>query len=188
MRILTFTLLLATLSFSAFASQDKKQLKLRLQAPNGNLDEATLYFDQGINPTYNYQEDAQKVFSGVAGVPVIYSVTTDNIDCSINGYGTLSSSEITPIGIQVDADGLYTITTPLFDNFDPTSIVQLEDRLRGTFTDLRTNLYQVTLQTTDPATGRFFIHISYPTTVSPTVAGCSNNDGMLSVTVDNSVT
>ncbi|MFN8323186.1 MAG: PKD domain-containing protein [Chitinophagales bacterium] len=187
MRILTLTLLLAVLSGSAFATANKKQVKLRVQAPSGNLDEATMYFDQGINPTYNYQEDAQKVLSGVAGVPVIYSVTADNIDCSINGFGTLSSTEVVPVGLDVDANGTYTITAPLLDNFDPTSIIRLEDRQAGVFTDLRTNFYLAQVTDNEPASGRFFLHVSYPSAVSHVAAGCANNDGKLLVETDNSI-
>lgn len=87
MRVLIFTLFFATLTSSVFATQNKKQLKLRIQAPAGNIDEATVYFDQNIDPAYLYAEDAQKVFSGVAGVPLIYSESADNIPCSINGIG-----------------------------------------------------------------------------------------------------
>lgn len=188
MKILNLTIVLALLSLSAFATQDKKQVKVRIQAQGGNLDEATVYFDQGINPTYNFQEDAQKVYSGVAGQPAIFTVTSDNIECSINGYGTLGTSEITPLGVDVDADGMYVITTPLLDNFDATTIIRLEDRDRGTFIDLRTNFYQVMIHANDPTTGRFFIHVSTPASVIALPAGCSNNDGKLSVNTDNSIT
>lgn len=187
MRILTLTLLFAILSGSAFATANKKQVKLRVQATSGNLDEATMYFDQGINSTYNYQEDAQKVLSGVAGVPVIFSVTADNIDCSINGFGTLSTTEVVPVGLDVDATGAYTITAPLLDNFDPTSIIRLEDRQTGTFTDLRTNFYQAQVTANEAASGRFFLHVSFPSSVSNVAAGCANNDGKLVVQADNSI-
>ena len=187
MRLLTVTLLLTLFTSSAFASLDKKQVKIRIQSSTGNLDEATMYFDQGISPTYNYQEDAQKVFSGVAGVPVIYSVTSDNIQCSINGFGTLSNTEVVPLGVEVDANGVYTLTASLLDNFDPTSIIRLEDRQLGVFTDLRTNFYQAQLDASDPVTGRFFIHASFPTVVSNVSAGCANDDGKLLLNSDNSV-
>ncbi len=189
MRILTSTLLFLTITLSAFASQDKKQVKIRLQAQQGgNLDETAVYFDHGINPTYNFQEDAQKVLSGVAGVPVIYSITNDNIQCSINGFGTLSTSEVVTIGTVVDVPGQYVFTCPLLDNFDPTSIVTLEDRTVNRFIDLRTNFYSVYLDTTDAPEGRFFIHVSYPSAFSSTVAGCANNDAEIQITTDPSVT
>ncbi len=188
MRVLIFTLIFATLSSSVFATQNKKQVKLRIQAPAGNIDEATIYFDQNINPAYINAEDAQKIFSGIAGVPVIYSESVDNIPCSINGAGTLSNTELMSIGVDVDADGLYNITAPNLTNFDPTSIIRLEDRANGRFTDMRTNFYQAQMTAGESATGRFYLHVSYPVSVSSTVAGCFNNDGALNVTADNSIT
>ncbi len=187
MRFLTFTLLFTALSISAFASQNKEQVRIRIQSTNGNLDETTVYFDQGINSTYAYQEDAQKIVSGVAGVPVIYTVTTDNIHCSINGYGTYSTSQLVPIGIVIDESGTYNLTCPMLDNFDPTSIITLEDRTLGVKVDLRTNFYPVQLDTADAPEGRFFIRVSSPSTFSTTVAGCTNNDAELHVTTDPSV-
>ena len=188
MRFLTFTLLLATLSLSTYATQYKKTVKLRIQSQNGNLDEATIYFDQSINPNYVYQEDAQEVLSGVAGVPVIYTVTADNYRCSINGIGTLSNTEVVPVGIIVDITGSYNLTAALLDNFDPTSIITLEDRTTGRFIDLRTNFYPVVLDSGAAPEGRFFIHASYPSSNSKTVAGCANNDAELQITSDPSIT
>lgn len=188
MRIFTTILLLFALSVSAFASQNKKQVKLRIQASTGNLDETSVYFDQGINNTYNYQEDAQKVLSGVAGVPVIYSVTSDNVHCSINGYSELVNTEEVTIGVSVDVSATYNITCPLLDNFNPTSIITLEDRQIGRFIDLRTNFYQVFLDSGATAEGRFYLHVSYPSAISSTVAGCSNDDAQISVVTDTSIT
>lgn len=188
MRLLTSTLLLLTLTLSTFASVDKKTVKLRIQSPYGSLDETTVYFDQGVNTSYVYQEDAQKVISGVAGVPVIYTVTTDNIHCSINGYNTLNTTQLVPVGISVDVSGTYNITCPLLNNFDPTTIITLEDRALGTSTDLRTNFYQAVIDTADAPEGRFYIRATYASTFSSTVAGCTNNDAQISISTDPTVT
>jgi PKD repeat protein len=188
MRYLTFTLFLAMLTSTVFASQDKAQVVIRVQSQaNGNIDQATLYFDQGINPVYVNQEDAQKVFSGVAGVPAIYSLTSDQINCSINGYGSSSATQEVALGYDVDADGQYDISAPVLDNVDPTSIVRLEDRTLGVWTDLRQSKYTAQLNDADPATGRFYLHISAPVQVVKVNAGCSNNDGSITVNQDNSV-
>lgn len=185
--ISTFTLLLA-FSASLFATQDKKQLKIRLQAPAGTLDEVTVYFDQGVNTTYNYQEDAQKVFSGVAGVPVIYSPSSDNVPLSINGFTDLTTALTVPLVYDVDVDGSYTFSAPLLNNFDPSSIVRIEDRQLGVEHDLRAGSFTAQLLASDPGTNRFFIHVSYPTTFSSDNAGCANNDGIVHVQLDNTIT
>ena len=187
MRHITFTLLFGLLVSTTFASQEKAQVVIRLQAQNGNIDEATLYFDQGIHPVYVYQEDAQKVFSHVAGVPVLYSLSSDLISCSINGFGSPASSEEVALGASVDADGTYDISAPFLDNVDPTSIVRLEDRKLWVFTDLREGKYTTQLLASDSATGRFFLHISSPIKSTFTNAGCSNNDGDIAIVPDNTV-
>lgn len=180
---LTFALLVSTL----FATQEKKQVKIRLQTQTGHLDEVTIYFDQSINPTYNSQEDAQKQFSGVAGVPTIFSPSIDNVPCSINGFGTLSSTEVVALGCDVDADGQYSISASQLFNFDPTSIIRLEDKQTGTFHDLRAGAYSANLLANDPAIGRFFVHVSFPTQFSSSNAGCLNNDGKIMIAQDNSI-
>ncbi|MCS6934078.1 MAG: PKD domain-containing protein [Chitinophagales bacterium] len=184
--IITLTLLVANL---AWATQDKKTVQLRLQSSTtGQLDQTTIYFDHAINPNYVYLEDAQKTFSGVAGVPVLWSVTSDNTPCSINGIGTLYQTEVVAIGADVDQTDQYFIIPMLLDNFDPTSIIRLEDKLNGTFHDLRSGAYTTTLDANEPTTGRFFLHVSTPASFSSTNAGCSDNNGSITVQVDNSIT
>ncbi len=186
MRVLITTLLFAVLSANLFATQDKKTLKIQLQATSGNIDQTTIYFDQAIQPAYNFQEDAQKIFSGVAGKPELFSVTADNIQCSNNGFGTLSNTEIVALGYDVDASGTFTITAAQIDNFDPTSIIRLEDTQSGTFTDLRLGGASVTLNDNDATTGRFFIHVTRPAIFSSQNSGCLNNDGIVNADLDNS--
>lgn len=187
MKSLLLTLSFALLASTSFATQDKKQVKIRLQAQSGHLDEATIYFDQSINSSYNSQEDAQKQFSNVAGVPTVFSPSIDNVPCSINGFGTLSSTEVVALGYDVDADGQYTISASQLFNFDPTSIIRLEDKQTNTFHDLRAGSYSANLLATDPATGRFFVHVSFPTQVMSSNAGCLNDDGKIMVAQDNSI-
>ena len=171
----------------AFATQDKKQIKIRLQAQTGNLDETTVYFDQGVTRHYSNAEDVQKVVSGLAGVPVLYSLSDDNYELSNNGFSNLPQSEEIALGVQVDSDGVYTFSAPLIDKFDPTSILRLEDRQNNTFTDLRTNLYQANILANEAPTGRFFLHVSYPVLFGNYPSGCNDNDGIIEAQADNSI-
>lgn len=180
-------MLFSCLATGLFASQDKKQVRIRLQAQTGYFDETSVYFDQGIASGYTVNEDAPKLYSGLANVPTLFTLTSDNVECSINGYSTLTNSEIVPLGVIVDNNGVYKFTCPILDNFDGTSIIQLEDRDSGVFIDLRVNFYQVQLDTNAPSTGRFFLHVSTPAVFNTTVAGCTNDDGVISVQQDNSV-
>ncbi len=187
MRVLMFTILFSSLFTAAFATQDKKQVKLRIQSHLGNLDETTVYFDQGVSKFYNNTEDVQKVVSGLAGVPELYSLSGDNYELANNGFSSLGQSEEVALGVAVDSDGVYTFSAPLIDKFDPTSILRLEDRQTNTFTDLRTNLYQANILANEPTTGRFFLHVSYPALFGNYPSGCSDNDGIIEVQADNSI-
>lgn len=187
MRSLFFTLLALSISTGLFATLDKKQVKVRITNATGNIDETLIYLDLGISSHYNFPEDAQKVLSNVPGVPVIFSITSDNYHCSINGFSAFTSNEIIPIGVSVDADGVYSISSSLIDNFDETSIIQLEDRQLGTMFDLRSGAYSTQINTTDAETGRFFIHASKAATFSSTNADCTNNNGTISLDTDHSI-
>jgi PKD repeat protein len=187
MKTVIFTLLLTALSFGAFATQSKCTVKLRIQSPTGNIDDATMYFDQGINPLYDVHEDAQKVFTVVSNVPEIFSYTKDQVPCSINGCGALTVTQVVSIGVHPGYNGLYNITCPLLDNFSPSSIIQLEDRVLGVFVDLRQNFYQVDLDTSAPQQGRFFLHVSTPAVFSSTNSDCQNTGGRISIALDTSV-
>jgi len=187
MRVLIFTILFSVVCGATYASQNQKQLKLRIQAPTGYLDEATIYFDNGVNATFATQEDQKKAFVFYTGTPTIYSLSSDNVALMDNGFGNLSNSEIVPVGVIVDSDGVYKLSASLIDRFDATSIITLEDRQNNTFTDLRTNFVQTNILATEPAAGRFFIHVTTPTVTSIVSSGCANNDGKITVKTDTAV-
>lgn len=183
-----FTLAFVLTTCLAFASTDKKQVNLRVQTTAGNIDEALVYTDQSISLGFVQIEDAEKVFNLVAGVPNLYTLTSDQYAVSSNGFGDFTNTLEVAIGLDVDADGDYTLNAPLIDNYDGTSIVRLEDRELGIFTDLRQGGYTFTLAAAAPIEGRFFLHISKPVTLATIPAGCANNDGIINVTQDNTIT
>jgi hypothetical protein len=184
MRALIFTLIFCVATAGAFASQNKKTVKLRLQSPAGNLCDVTVYFDNGITPIYNSHQDAEMVFNNVAGVPEIWALTQDSVPCSVLGAGDLSTSELVQFGYIAGVNGMYNLSAILLDNFDPTSIVQLEDRKLKVMVDLRQNFYQVQLDTNDAPTGRFYLHVSYPSAFTSTPSNCANNAGRIDITTD----
>lgn len=188
MKTKIFTLLFALLTGNVFATQDKSTLELRLQSVNtGYLGETSIFFDQNINPAYNSSQDAAMVFSDVPGVPAFFSYTSDNVMCSINGAGDLSVTEVVELGAQVDISGSYNITAYNIDNFDPTSIILLEDRELNVFTNLRTNFYNIRLDSGAIVSGRFFIHVSYPASFASVNAGCTNTNGVIKAIYDSSI-
>ncbi|MCW5908858.1 MAG: T9SS type A sorting domain-containing protein [Chitinophagales bacterium] len=188
MRVLISTLAFFAIATGVFASPDKKEVKLRIQSQIGNLDETTVYFDYGVITDFKAQEDMQKNFSTtLPGVPVIYSLSSDNYKLMRNGYSLLTQTEIVPLGVDVDSDGVYNISAPFIDKFDATTVLRLEDAYHHVFTDLRTNFYEAAMLANEPVEGRFFLHVSYPISFVPAASGCDNNDGSIWVETDNTI-
>ena len=188
MKALTFTLLFLTITTGIFASQQKKTLKLRLESPAGNTDVATMYFDEGISPAYDVHQDAAYVFNNIPGIPEFYSYTLDKKAWSINGCGTLQSSELVNLGYHIGYPGNYTINAVLVDNFDPTTIIRLIDNKLGDTVDLRENFYQVQLDTTDNTYNRFQILVSTGVKYSSVNSNCTNSGGSITITPDTTIT
>ena len=183
MKGLFFILLFTGFVTGAFATSEKKQIQLRLQASYGSIDQTNLYFDYGVNPTYNAAEDGPKQMSSISGIPNVYSLSSDNVKCTINGFSSLSQSANIEIGTLIDSSSLYTFTLAQYLNFDSTTLVILEDRKLNVFTNMQTAFYQVQLTPSD-TTGRFFLHVTSAVQFIPVTAGCNNNDGAISISLD----
>ncbi len=180
-------LFLAILSSMVFATPDKKQLKLRVNAPGGFLDETNLYFDLGVNPVYTATEDGPKVYNSIPNAPSVYSLSSDNVFCSTNGYSELSVSEVITLGVKADTTGMHTFEAPIITNFDSTTVVILEDRTLNKFTNLRTSFYQFFMTDGEVASNRFYLHVTRAINFGTVTAGCSNNDGAIELNQDNTI-
>lgn len=182
-------LLLLFVFAQGFASVGKKQIRLRLQDTLSNLmDESDVYLDLGISPAYIAGvEDAPKKFDTDQDMPQLYSLTSDGVPCFSNVYGLFSSTVSIKLGFRVNGSSVYAISARLIDNFDPISIIQIEDKLTGTFYDLRQGAYVVNIDQPVQTTDRFILHISYPPLIQPEPSGCNNDDGSIAVLQDTSI-
>lgn len=187
MKPILFTLLFVSLAFVAFATAGKKQIIITLIPPGGYPAQTTVYFDFGVTPLYSASQDAPEVFGTNPGEPSIYSITSDNVFCAINGFSPLLNSAIVPLGIKSDTTGNFVFTASTLSNFDSTSIIQLEDRQLNIFTNLRTNPYTAAIADTGLTNGRFFLHVSRAVAFNMVAAGCVNNDGLLNVNADSTI-
>lgn len=102
-----FYLLLVLLLWAMLGqAATKKTLALRItNAQTSLLDETTVYLDYGTTALYNWQEDAKKIFNSSPLVPQIYSLTSDNQACFINGFGPFSNTTVITLGIKTDSAG-----------------------------------------------------------------------------------
>lgn len=181
-----FTMIFLGFITTTFATEAKKQLQLNLVAQNSATDQTTIYFDLGVSPLFLTTEDFAKQMNSIPGIPNLYTLSSDNVKCSTNGYGTLTQSAVIGLGVLLDTSGLYTFRIGQSYNFDSTTLIVLEDRKLNVFTEMQVNFYQVQLTPQD-TTGRFFLHITKAVQFVSDTAGCANNDGAISITADSTI-
>ncbi len=185
-KVSVVSLLLFVLVLHTFAV-GKREVTLRLTETSTFIfDETTVYLDLGTSP-FNSTEDGQKIFDTSSSAPLIYSFSSDNVSCFSNSYGNLVPNTIIPLGFKVSGNGFYSIRASLIDNFDPASIIRLEDRKLGVFYDLRQGNYNITINQATQDDARFFLHVSTPPVITVTSARCNNDDGAITVAPDLSV-
>jgi len=184
-----FLLLVLFCTLRAFSSEGKKQVRLILQDTVSHLSDATdIYLDLGSSPAYIGIEDAEKKFDTSTTAPQIYSMTSNGVACYSNGYGAFTQTTVIRLGFRVAGQSVYSFNATLIDNFDPTSILLLEDRTNNTYHDLRQGSYIVSVVGAGQDDNRFFLHVSYPPIVTDVPAGCNNDDGMINIREDSSIT
>ena len=187
-RATTIILLIVLFNAVAFATQEKKTARIRLSGPGAYLDETTIYFDLGISPTYGMTEDAPKAFGQMQYSPVLYTFTSNDSLVSTNGYSRLLQTEVIRVGVRTDTGGIYAFTAQLVSNFDSTTIIQLEDRQYGIFINLRSDPYVLQMAGGLTVENRFYLHFSKAVEIGTVTAGCTNNDGQVSLLQDNTIT
>lgn len=181
MRKMIFTLMVAAITINTFATENKKQFTLRLIAETAADDKAYVNFDEGFSTGFVTNEDAQKVQGTSEGIPVVYTITSDNVPCMINNYGTFTQNEMIPVGVNVDADGSYVFRIEDLGNFSPSSIIQLEDKLNSTKTVINNQDYVTSITAAENELGRFYLHVFQPATYTLDNANCSNTAGKVTI-------
>ena len=190
-KTIVFAFLVFAAASNAFSSSNTKKMNLLVFDPANNMaDQTEIYFDPGTLTTYRFPEDVQKTLDSTQSLPQIYSYSSDNVSCYSNGYGPFTNTTVIPVGIRVPASGTFIISAYAITDFDSATFILLEDRLTGTFTDMKVASYSFQVNQPGPGmvNGRFFIHFTYPPVITTTQAGCANNDGTIIVTQDTSVT
>ena len=184
---LIFSLLLVSF-FSSFSSPLRKQIELAVQdSATNSAAVASLIFEAGSSPYYLPSEDIAITPDSSLTNPQLYSYSQDNVALASNSFGTFNNTTILRLGIGLSSRGTYIFSVQQFSNFDPSSMVFLEDRLLGTFTNLRQTPCTVAINQTGEITNRFYLHVTYPPALTSIPAGCTNNDGIISIIEDSSV-
>jgi hypothetical protein len=122
-----------TLDKPAYLKDSDPQL-VRLQVQgNKRTDESVIRFNENATAGFDYNFDARKFFATEESIPEIWS--SDNGGMSIN---TLPSTEMVALSFKCNVGGFYTISATETGEF---AMVELEDLVTGTFTDLLKESY-----------------------------------------------
>jgi len=183
MKAIYTLILLATYTISQ-AANPRTDIQLRLtDIQIGGSDITSIAFKSGFTPAYLSTEDIEKTFNnGTQGVQ-IYTVTTDNIACSVNNYSPLAQSENVNLGFVTYHSGSYLLSISSAQNVDATTLIILEDKIEHTYHLLNNNAFTFN---TDSGTfsNRFALHISSPVVATTLPANCSGVNGQANVITD----
>ncbi len=186
--VMIFSLLVVTVS-TVFSASPEKRIEILLQdSASGSAAVTQIGFVAGTSPLFIAQEDIAFVLQSPDTTPQLYSFTQDNVACSSNAYGPFDNSTILRLGLAISDSGTFIFSRQLYSNFDPASMLILEDRQLNVFTDLRRSTYKVAINQTGEINSRFYLHITYPPALVTSPAGCLNNDGIIFITEDSSIT
>jgi PKD repeat protein len=154
---------------------------LRMSLVKGTKsDETLIYFKENASSTEAIDgQDALKMTSA-SGMSFWYSVK-DSVKLAIQGRALTQVSDSIPLGIQAAVSGFVKLRLSEMVHFPATAMLFLEDRLNGTFQNLRqTAEYEVYLNE-GSIENRFFIHYRPGVRVTAIKEGCSGGDGQITL-------
>ncbi|GAB2963491.1 hypothetical protein GCM10027048_35620 [Hymenobacter coalescens] len=136
------------------------RLMLQRQGMSGPASEDALYVYQqaGATPAFDAAYDALKVQLNGGQQPSLYQLAGPDA-LSIQGLPTGSQPLSLPLGLYAPVAGTYSFVPAQLINFAATDQLLLEDRLSGTWHDLRQGAYSVALPQ-GGSTTRFVLHLN----------------------------
>ncbi|MCD6011750.1 MAG: hypothetical protein K0Q79_1612 [Flavipsychrobacter sp.] len=128
---------------------------------SNNTDPAVVYFDDNATANFDSELDALKLMNTDAGVPSLYSQSSDEKTYSIQSLKTFTDSVTTvPLGLKTDHDGLVKFNVRNIENIAPGMHIWFYDAQTGIVQDLKTNpQYQVQL-TSGKYEKRFYLQFT----------------------------
>jgi hypothetical protein len=135
-------------------------LELALQAPAAGsaADVLYVYQEAGATAAFDSYYDALKVLLNGGQQPTLYQQAGPE-SLSIQGLPVGLQPQALPLGVNAPAAGPFVFTPQRLDNFPATATLYLEDRLSGTWHNLRTGAYTATLAQ-GLSTARFILHLN----------------------------
>ncbi len=129
---------------SFWKQKSSKEIRLSVTG-NGYSDETLVRFIEGATDAFDDHFDAFKLFSDVEGVPQIYTIQTDKINCAINSMSNAYDFEklIIPVGFKTNKAGEYIINANDIDISTWTQ-VSFKDKYTGEVLDMQDLNYTFT--------------------------------------------
>lgn len=144
---------------------------------NGFSDISYLYFNKNATDQFDLNWDCQKRLSD-NGQPTLYTETFSE-RLSLNGKGLKDYGKIIPLGLSPGNNGQFTLSFSGMETFPNSSIVYLEDKQTGIWTDIRTNPNYVFNMNTNDSFDRFNIHFTKPIELIYSSENCEGNNGLI---------
>jgi hypothetical protein len=141
-------------------AETRPVLELALHAPAaGSLaDVLYVYQEAGATASFDGHYDALKVILNGGQQPTLYQQAGPE-SLSIQGLPGGNQPQALPLGVNTPAAGAFVFTPQRLDNFPATASLYLEDRLTGTWHNLRAGAYTATLAQ-GLSTARFILHLN----------------------------
>jgi hypothetical protein len=143
---------------------------LKLRVAGNNYSDELIFCINSLSSINTDQMDATK-FHGSVLAPQLYSFSKDNKELSINSFPVQDDYMVIPVGLEVGAESVYTISVTDFNGFDFSTGLFLEDLKEGTFISLTEgSAYSFTASPLDES-GRFLLHLNGEMAVPENISG-----------------
>lgn len=153
-------------------------------AGNGFADVSYIYYNNVATTAFDIAWDREKRNSN-HNQPTLYTTNQDGRRLSYNAQNNVEFGNSIPMGLEPGTDGAFTFTVNGVNELPNSSLVYLEDKATGVWTNLReTNSYTFNMLATDNF-DRFEIHFTRPIELAFNAESCEGNDGSLTVDFGN---
>ncbi|MES2761523.1 MAG: PKD domain-containing protein [Bacteroidota bacterium] len=157
------------------ASSAQPLLRFYLDGPTSFHDETVLYMQAGATNNFDIEYDAIKMAGQDPSAPTIMFQNGAD-EYHINGVDIITSTFSMPLKATTGYTGTYTISLANFNSFPTGACISLYDTFTGITTDLKTNSYVFTLNSSTTGT-RFVVNITInPLTINSTISQPNCND------------
>lgn len=175
-KLILFLAILTTLINTTYSQIQR--LRLRVENVNQVASETIIAFIDDATDGVDNQYDA---ISFPGNAELILYTTNSGSNYSIQAWPILTSYKVIPLGITNTTPGVSKIYLNLFENFDSTTLVYLEDTELDTLHNIVVNQYTFDNVGLINNTGRFKLHFYAPILIS-TINECADkNVGEISI-------